>query len=136
MGVKKLALFVLLVVSVCAQDTIVEDKGISDNVIETEPRTDDIDVKEVDAVTTETGSPVEVLLGAEELEVKSGKYQLNDGLVGDETVNLEAVESDISSNNNVQSGKQLYMPLTTMTTNNEYGKQPYSIRKRLFPYDI
>lgn len=115
MGVKKLALFVLLVVSVCGQDTIVEDKIFSENVIDNEPQAEVIDVKEVAALATED-VPVELL------EVKSGKYQLNDGLVGEEPVNLDAVESDITSNNNAESERQLYMPPTTSTNNNEYGK--------------
>lgn len=122
MGVKRLAVFVLLVVSVCAQDTV-EDKLISENVIETEPQAEVIDVKEAEAV--DNGSPVEVIPGVDELEVKSGKYQLNDGLVGEEPVNLEAV--DFTSNNNVESERQLLLPPTTMTTNNEYGKRCFQI---------
>lgn len=124
MGVKRLALFVLLFVSVCAQEAIVEDKIISDNVIETEPQAEVIDVKEVEAVADENGSPLEVQPGKEELEVKNGKYQLSDGLVGEEMVNLDAVESGITSNNNVESERQLLVPPTTMLTNNEYGKLP------------
>lgn len=112
MGVKRLAIFLVLIISVCAQDT---ENQISENVIETEPQAELIDVKEDEV---DNASPVEVApdLG---LEVKSGKYQLNDGLVGEEPVNLEAV--DFTSNNG-ESERQLMLPPTTTTTNNEYGK--------------
>lgn len=70
--------------------------------------------------------PVEILSDAKELHVTSGKYQaLNDALVGEEPVNLQAIDFN---SNNVESEKQLQLPTTTATTNNEYGKHlPVSI---------
>lgn len=127
MGVKKLTLLVLLVVSVCGQDPIVEDNGVSDNVLAVEnvgnvepvPQAEAAKVEEDELL--EDGSPMEMVPGTEQLEVRSGKYQLNDGLVGEQPVNLDAV--DFNSING-ESEKQLLFPDATSTyaTNNEYGK--------------
>lgn len=126
MGGLKLALVVLLVsVSVRGQDPIVN---------EDERTVSDVD-NVIDGVEPETAAEVvddtlsEVVSETEPLQIRSGKYQLlNDGLTGEEPINLDAVSFDF---NGQQSEKQLLIPSTTATTNNnnEYGKykQPFFI---------
>lgn len=124
MGVNKLTLLVLFVVSVCGQNSLTENNAVSDNVldvgnVEPVPQAQAAKEKEADELL-EDGAPVEILPGTESLDVKSGKYyQLNDGLVGEQPVNLDAVDF---SSNNVESEKQLLFPDSTLATNNEYGK--------------
>nr|H9JIQ1.1 RecName: Full=Protein mesh; Flags: Precursor [Bombyx mori] len=121
MGVKiKLVLAVVLILSanVLGQDEIVNDTESTVSVTEAQVVELETDVKEKEDETFEETSPVELLPDTENLEVRSGKYQLNDGLVGEEPVNLEAVDFN---SNNVESEKQLLSPpSTTVVTGTDY----------------
>lgn len=123
MGVKVHIVFVVLalVLSVNGQDAIVneDERTVSiTSILPTELSEEPLKDVEKDEIINE--SPVEVISDAG-LEVRSGKYQtLNDGLVGEEPVELEAV--DFNSNNG-ESQKQLLLPAsTTSPTNNEFGE--------------
>lgn len=123
MGVKVLAFIALLVISVYGQENditndVVEDNIISDDTTFLETSTEKVEIKEDEI---EEVNPVEILSATDGLQVRSGKYQLSDGLVGEEPLALDAV--DFNANNEViQSEKQLLSPGTTQVTNNEYGK--------------
>ncbi|XP_050355399.1 protein mesh isoform X1 [Nymphalis io] len=118
MGVKvKLVFLVVLAFSACVlgQDSIVNDNETvsDDNAVEAEiPESDVTENKENDA-------PVELISNTEQLEVKSGKYQLlDDTLVGDTPNDLEAVDFGSSD---VQNERQMIAaPGTTSFTNTEY----------------
>lgn len=124
MGVKKLAIFLILVVSVIGQDAV-DERTVSENVLDVE----DVGVSDKDIVPDKDviedpiidEAAAEVLTETEGLQVRSGKYQLNDGLVGEEPVNLESVDFN---SNILESEKQVLMPgpTTTLQTNTEYGK--------------
>ncbi|XP_032523025.2 protein mesh isoform X1 [Danaus plexippus] len=114
MGVKvKLVVFVTLVLSVYGQDVVSDDRTVSDNVDKeiSDNITDSIQNAKVE-------DPVEIITGSD-IEIKSGKYQFaNDGLTGDEPVDLEAV--DISPGES-QNERQVLGPATTTSiTNTEY----------------
>lgn len=121
MGVKFLALIVLLAVSVSVRSQDV----ISDNertISEVDNSNDALINEEIKEEVKEE-SPVEVLTDTEELQVRSGKYQmLEDGLIGDGPVDTDAVNFD--PDNAGESQRQLLAPSTTAPTfgGNEYGK--------------
>ncbi|KAG6459737.1 hypothetical protein O3G_MSEX011577 [Manduca sexta] len=119
-----LVLVLAISASVIGQDAVVDsERTVSDVTPVPEEAKDAKQVEktsskvEEDELIDET-SPVEILTEAVDLHIKSGKYQsLNDGLVGEEPVELEAVNFN---SNNVENEKQLMLPPTTGTTNNEY----------------
>lgn len=117
MGVKvKLVVFVTLALSVYGQDVVSDERTVSDNVDKeiSDNITDSIQNAKVE-------DPVEIITGSD-IEIKSGKYQFaNDGLTGDEPVDLEAV--DLSPGES-QNERQVLGPATTTSiTNTEYGKK-------------
>lgn len=126
MGVKVLALIALLVVSVLGQDVTVSDNDVTkevvvDNLANEDPIVLDTVTEATKDEVAEDANPVEILSPTDDLQVRSGKYQLNDGLVGEEPMPLDAVNFD-SNNDAGESEKQLLSPGTTQVTNNEYGK--------------
>ncbi|XP_063384616.1 protein mesh isoform X3 [Cydia fagiglandana] len=118
----RLAFFVLLLsASVIGQEDVIvnENERTIEEVVPdvesevvitseaTSPRSDDV----------ESVAPVEILPDAP-LEVRSGKYQLQDGL-SEGPIDLEAVNVGDDPANE-QSQRQLLNPTTTLATNNEY----------------
>ncbi|KAH9637487.1 hypothetical protein HF086_010898 [Spodoptera exigua] len=125
MGVKVIALIALLVVSVYGQDVTVSDNEVTKEVVVDNLFSEDTTVLETVTEPTkdevvEEANPVEIISATDDLQVRSGKYQLNDGLVGEEPISLDAVNFD-SNNDAGESEKQLLSPGTTQVTNNEYG---------------
>lgn len=123
----RIAFFVLLLsVSVIGQEDVivnendrtlnVGDEAIAEVVSEpTSPRPEEEAIVDNEA-------PVELLPNTQPLEVRSGKFQLQDGLIGDGPVDLEAVNINNDGNGDIQSEKQLLTPSTTSVTNSEFGK--------------
>lgn len=125
MGVKVLVLaaFLVLSASVNAQDVVVTERTVDESPldVETQPEVPQpADLPQPDVVPEE--SAVEVIPDAPaDVVVRSGKYQLNDGLVGEEPAELEAV--DVDPNGDQSEKQMLYYPDSTVNTNyNEYGK--------------
>ncbi|XP_063831983.1 protein mesh isoform X3 [Ostrinia nubilalis] len=134
MGVKVLVLAAFLVISasVYAQDVVdnVTDRTVDELLLDVDPKLEVTPPTEElpqpnDEVPEESAVEVIADVPAAELEIRSGKYQLNDGLVGEEPVELEAVANVEPDPNAEQSERQLlYSPDSTMNTNynNEYAR--------------
>ncbi|CAB3241492.1 unnamed protein product [Arctia plantaginis] len=118
MGVKVLGLVTLLVISVIGQESIVNEDStlLSENPPVVVPSTDVNPVQD-ELLEDVEAAPIEILNTTDQLQIRSGNYQL----AGDGAVEGDTIAVNLASDTAPQSENQmLFPPDTTQVTNNEY----------------